>query len=275
MILKKIKNRARGWRPLVLHWRRRRSVRPILRPNRVSSSVSISYFPQIHLHFTTLQIRNSSMTRVSAGSTVSRERVLFERRVETRTNTDRNADRPLVHRPLRINYVNAPRFSKTLSFYSLSKQSAPIRQVQQPRASASFTSVFTTRQSSNRAELNKVFQTHSHISDRRTQVLSYRSASHETLLKSDRAEELVWRRAQSRTTVSEDVPVANVTQTSQQQTLRTPAVSTHVQTASSSSNQTTSPQITKLDPALVDRLTDDVIRRVEKRARVERQRRGL
>jgi hypothetical protein len=34
-------------------------------------------------------------------------------------------------------------------------------------------------------------------------------------------------------------------------------------------------QITKLDPAVLDRLTDDVIGRVEKRMRIERQRRGL
>ena len=33
--------------------------------------------------------------------------------------------------------------------------------------------------------------------------------------------------------------------------------------------------ITKLDPALVDRLAEDVIRRMEQRVRIERQRRGL
>jgi hypothetical protein len=34
-------------------------------------------------------------------------------------------------------------------------------------------------------------------------------------------------------------------------------------------------RVTDLDPALLDRLTDDVIRRVEKRVRIERERRGL
>jgi hypothetical protein len=34
-------------------------------------------------------------------------------------------------------------------------------------------------------------------------------------------------------------------------------------------------QVTKLDPGLLDRLTDDVIRRVERRIRIERERRGL
>jgi hypothetical protein len=34
-------------------------------------------------------------------------------------------------------------------------------------------------------------------------------------------------------------------------------------------------QITTLDPRLVDRLTNDVIRRMEQRVRIERERRGL
>jgi hypothetical protein len=34
-------------------------------------------------------------------------------------------------------------------------------------------------------------------------------------------------------------------------------------------------QVTKLDPGLLDRLTNDVIRRVEQRIRIERERRGL
>jgi hypothetical protein len=35
------------------------------------------------------------------------------------------------------------------------------------------------------------------------------------------------------------------------------------------------PAVTSLDPVLVDRLTDDVIRRVERRIRIERERRGV
>ena len=278
MILTKIKNRARSWRPLVLHWRRRRSVRPISKVDRVSSPVSISYFPQIHLHFTThlTQNHSSSLTRVSAGPTVNRERVLRECRLETRMNTDKEPRFPVAYRPLRIRYVNTPTFSKHVNFYALTIPSAPIpNQIQQPRASVSLKSVSSLALHTRHAELTKVFRTHSHISERRTQVLSYRSASHETIFKTDRAEELVWRRTQPRTTVIEDVPVANVTQSTQQQTVRTPAVSTHVQSATASSTQTTPPQITKLDPGLIDRLTDDVIRRVEKRALIERQRRGL
>ena len=35
------------------------------------------------------------------------------------------------------------------------------------------------------------------------------------------------------------------------------------------------PAVLKIDSGLVDRLADDVIRRVERRARIERERRGL
>ena len=134
-----------------------------------------------------------------------------------------------------------------------------------------------------RDELTKVFQTHLHIRDRQAQLISYRSLAPEvvaaqkppTRVQFDRAEELVWRRTKARATVIEEAPVANVTQTIQQQTVRTPAGNTVAQSASASSNQSTPQQVTKFDPGLLDRLADDVIRRVEKRARVERQRRGL
>jgi hypothetical protein len=44
---------------------------------------------------------------------------------------------------------------------------------------------------------------------------------------------------------------------------------------SSRSGRAAALRVTDLDPALLDRLTDDVIRRVEKRVRIERERRGL
>jgi hypothetical protein len=134
--------------------------------------------------------------------------------------------------------------------------------------------VFTTRQNTNRQELIQTLKEHSHLREHehRSQLLSFRSTSHENRVKTSRtqfhrAEELVWR----------DAPVPTVAQTTNQNPVGAPTVSTHAQTASSSSSSTQIPQqqITKLDPGLVDRLTDDVIRRVEKRARIERQRRGL
>ena len=268
MILKKIKNRVSGWRPLVLHWRRRRVLRPILRTDRVTSLVvSQSYFPQIHFHFTT-QVRNQYQ-RLGVQTTVKRNRVLFESRWVTQINT------------------NSTDHTNTLFFAS------PIqKRFHESRASASFTSVFPTRQSTRHAELTKVFKTHSLVREQRSQVLSFRS-ERETLLKTaefyfNRAEELIWRREQLRTTAVEDAPVSRNLETSYRQLVRTPTPTvetTHVQSApatttpatstQTTSTQTTAQQLPKLDPVLLDRLTDDVIRRVEKRALIERQRRGL
>ncbi|HEV8216389.1 MAG TPA: hypothetical protein VGP95_11155 [Gemmatimonadaceae bacterium] len=41
------------------------------------------------------------------------------------------------------------------------------------------------------------------------------------------------------------------------------------------SNVSAPAQMKDLDPRVIDRLADDVIRRVERRARIERERRGM
>ena len=285
MILKKIKNRSSGWRPLVLHWRRRRVLRPILRTDRVTSLVSHSYFPQIHLHFTT-HITNhnyrNAVPRSFFATTVKRDRVLVERRLERQIYADRTADRPLAHGP-RIKYRSGASTparqltgatSEDLRSHVSSKQWTPIRKIHQPRPSASLSSPSLVL-SPRRAKLTGVVQTNRHTHEYRTQTFS---AKRETLVKStqiyfDRAEELVWRR----TSVIEDGSVVNVTETTQRPpALRTSAgPTTHTQSAPPANIQTTPQQLPKLDPGLLDRLTDDVIRRVEKRALIERQRRGL
>jgi hypothetical protein len=240
------------------------------------SRVSLSYFPQIHQHFTTYvknhNHQHSSLQKFFAGTTVYRERVLRERSFFTRMNTDI----ALKHSHAKTFQINHT--SKHLSLYASLLQRTPIpNKIQQPRASVSFTSLFTTSQSSHYKELTKVSKTHSHKREHRSQTLSFRSASHETLLRIDRTEELVWRRTQPHTSVVDDGTVANVTAT----TSRLPAVrasavaTTQTPSAPPVNTQTTPPQITKIDPQLVDRLTEDVIRRVEKRALIERQRRGL
>lgn len=273
--------RRKRWTPLVLHWRRARNVRPIRKTVRMKSTVSLSFFPQVHLHFTTV-VSNQNQQRTVRNSflsatTVNRERVLGERVFGPRIKTDS------VLRLLKKNYyINSQTFSKYVRLYASSPQRTPIpNQIQQPRASATFTSVFKTRQSTTRAELTKVFQTHSHIRDHHSQTLSFRS-ERETLLKStqiyfERAEELCWRRTTQRTTVTEHVANANspVSTYQQPQAGHAGVVETHEQSAPPATRQTTPPQVTNFDPRLVDRLTEDVIRRVEKRALIERQRRGL
>jgi hypothetical protein len=88
-------------------------------------------------------------------------------------------------------------------------------------------------------------------------------------------EELVWRRTNRPATEDPNVEPHQVTADS----FDRPAVRTFQSQEgvdhSPMSERAAALQITQLDPSFVDRLTDDVIRRVEKRARIERQRRGL
>jgi hypothetical protein len=92
----------------------------------------------------------------------------------------------------------------------------------------------------------------------------------------DRVEELVWRRGQRSPTVTEESgreperPESN-------RGLSARSTPSHDGSAAMSpaAMRTAALQAAKLDPALLDRLTDDVIRRVEQRIRIERQRRGL
>lgn len=92
----------------------------------------------------------------------------------------------------------------------------------------------------------------------------------------DRTAELVWRRAPRKSSEDESFEQDSARNTDR----------TRTSTSSQSANQSvadverivervTAKQMTKLDPALLDRLTDNVISRVEKRIKIERQRRGL
>lgn len=269
--------RRKRWVPLVLRWRRARSLRPFWKTVRMKSTVSLSFFPQVHLHFTTV-VSNQNHQRTVQNSFLSATTVNRERVFRPRINTD------FVLRVLeRKNHISFQKFSKHVRLYASSQQRAPIpNQIQQLRQSASVTSVFTTRQNTRREEQTRVFQTHSHTREHRAQSLSFRS-ERETSMKSaqiyfDRSEDLVWRRTIQRSTVTEYLSNnANNPEITnqQQQSGGARVVETHAHSAPPAINHTTPQDISKLDPRFVDRLTEDVIRRVEKRALIERQRRGL
>jgi len=91
------------------------------------------------------------------------------------------------------------------------------------------------------------------------------------------APEIVWRRAPAvRTDAAEGGARAEIGASAVRGS--TPAVPAGGEAASATSphaGRPAAPLLARLDPALVDRLTDDVIRRVERRVRIERERRGL
>jgi hypothetical protein len=93
---------------------------------------------------------------------------------------------------------------------------------------------------------------------------------------SRQGEELVWRRV---TRSPADPDERSDRRTSVDQPVRAEplhaGVSQIASDLSSSAAAAAGRAITSFDPAMVDRLTDDIIRRVEKRARIERERRGI
>lgn len=102
-----------------------------------------------------------------------------------------------------------------------------------------------------------------------------RRESKRLMLQFDRPEEFVWRRGQRSPTV-----MAENGHQERSESFHEPPVhsisSQEVELAVSRAiERAAAPQMTKIDPGLLDRLTDDVIRRVEQRMRIERQRRGL
>jgi len=92
----------------------------------------------------------------------------------------------------------------------------------------------------------------------------------------ERPEELVWRRMlRPAKTIDQFEQPSAVSDFSR----RTPGNFSPAQEAelkvSPAIEKAAAVQVTTLDPSVLDRLTDDVIRRVEQRGRIERERRGL
>jgi hypothetical protein len=135
-------------------------------------------------------------------------------------------------------------------------------------------------------ERGQGFQSHSQTSERWLQIFRVRqptldySLPHRSPERKSRQitfsepEELLWRRANRPAT---EVPKDEVHQVASDYFEPTAARTFQRSEAIDQSpvSERAPLQITKLDPGLLDRLTDDVIRRVEQRARIERQRRGL
>lgn len=91
----------------------------------------------------------------------------------------------------------------------------------------------------------------------------------------DRTEEIVWHRVgRPSTEVADHERGQDFSNSYEQPALRN-FQSQQAARVPASFEQPAVQQITKLDPSVLDRLTDDVIRRVEQRARIERERRGL
>jgi hypothetical protein len=104
-------------------------------------------------------------------------------------------------------------------------------------------------------------------------VPSPRTPSHVT---SVHAVDLVWRRVVTDTTSGNvDVPARRSTPLSSDTIRTTGTQSGAANTALAAARNAAAAARPMLDAATIDRLTDDVIRRVERRIRIERERRGF
>ena len=221
---------------------------------------------------------HSASIRVS----LNRERIVFDR---NRTHVVTNNGGSLAWRTDRI--IERPQLviERTESLRpSRSAKSITNQILLRPRTSYVAQILRAARMNTRHEQLTHVVKTHT--MDDHPRAFSRRSPARETVtfaapptkqiaqVKFERPEELVWRRAPA-PLVNEISGHSNIAAPAQHQSARAVVEETPGQTTSSSAGRSATRPITKLDPALMDRLTDDVIRRVEQRARIERQRRGL
>jgi hypothetical protein len=299
--------RKRNWAPLVLRWRKRRAIRQGIPASSFASSTNVASFPQFHFHFkqfftqrgrSVASSKPGSPLRVPDIQTIMRYRSLdlvratpslsetagYRRRrpaghqLEERANAGAGAQSESRHsaRTDARGTVRSFLRREPALFYRpfagrkrLPPNAGEARTARPPRALPAFVFAGRSRSPGDRRPVPAA-RTRAETSNA---VLSAREATFRPPL-SYQGEELVWRRvtrsladheerSQRRTSV--DQPVG--------------AESSHAggsQIASDlSSPAAVGRAITSFDPAMVDRLTDDIIRRVEKRARIERERRGI
>lgn len=105
-------------------------------------------------------------------------------------------------------------------------------------------------------------------------VLNTLAAGFENLL--ERRDELVWRRIKNITSIEEERSQSRRVVDQREEAITSKsAPKTERAFSSQASRAAASAAVMKFDPALVDRLTNEIIRKVEKRARIERERRGI
>jgi len=280
------RNAAQGrgeWLPLVLFWRRRRKRTENAIVRRNAPAVRVSSFSQIRVHHA---MHVSNPTRVErqffAGATLQFARVMREHQTASFRHTTVNIQAPRVFRSwntshskvntLRTVAAAPPRMTWPVAPFALKR-------------SGQFAQVSTEHTIWRREERRVLSETRSSLRLHSMQTLSLRAPAFtdSTARRSpdknvprqrpfEQREELVWRRASR--PAPESIPEeqhATPSTSMQRTSMRHDA--THP--VSARAERPVTPQITKFDPALLDRLTDDVIRRVERRMRIERERRGL
>jgi hypothetical protein len=291
----KVKRREIGWCPLVLRWRKRGKHLPSVIVHRGASSAKFLSLSHFHFHFANYQTHRSTtnILRIPGSSTR-----LFDTRIirddvrasvrKTRPSPDRfnyQSRRAIESAPqlsaMRRHFGHAfPSASTSRAAYSVAPQVSAPRESLFSRPAVSFVRPISAKDNLLIPQSRIVHYWSPLLLTRPRKNIdsgSPRALERQALLPQyQRTEELVWRRVSKTTTeltervqhlesiVTPDGPSSHVAPNQQ------PAVD-----IARAIEAVKEMPVTKLDPALVDSLANDVIRRVEQRVRIERERRGL
>lgn len=293
----KVKGRGVGWRPIVLRWRKRGKHLPNVIVYRATAGTKSLSWPQFHFHFANYQTNQSS-------TNISRAPILSTRVFDTRII--RNELRASVRRPTasqeRFAYRSTPSINSALHPAAKRWQfEHPFLSAPKSRTARSVASHVAAppKYLFSRPAVSSVrpFRTKGNLvpQSRQLRIVNYwsplllapsrtksdsaspRAPERKVLVPQyHRTEELVWRRiSKSTAEITERVRHLESIVSSDGPSPRAVAnEQTAVEVARAVEAVGATP-VTKLDPALMDRLANDVIRRVEQRVRIERERRGL
>ena len=289
--------RSRGsWVPMVLQWRQRRRQQKLM-TRCAAATKPILWFPQFHFHYAT-HVSNQPLRSRSVKSTPAAggpgTRIMLDHRWTTVRAAELRHQTHPHSRPLISSYVNevfrpkdagASTSSKGLQHPGDAPAIAP--QVTRRPVALQFGKAARVNPKGKIEERTQYFQTHSRTWHNWLQILRVRQSTladhlpHHSIPSNSRRvtfndpEDLVWRRPKR---PAPETPQVESGQLSFDSVAR-PAVrsfqSQDVVSPSPPTERATVLPITSLDPSFVDRLTEDVIRRVQQRALIERQRRGL
>ena len=300
----------RTWLPLSLRWRRKRKRAGSVHTSReaMRAAPGIASMARFHLHFNLLASERGRLerdVRSFTRTTIVRElqRGVMSRhwttiRAETIAMPQRAASpsqRLFSKRRAEV-HVPAPAAPRTVSLLTTHAKTTQVeRRTLFESLRKSATSSFRERRTERRVQSHetRVFRMHSATAHRSERVTERRTQSHEQRVFRTRAE--TTHRLREETTRSHVQllrPVALVWRSAQQaqsdgaretrfmnpETALRPPIRPAVQEPAPETMRRSAQralQANDLDPALLDRLTDDVIRRVERRVRIERERRGL
>lgn len=287
-----------SWRPLVLRWRQSRNRQKNVQAGRMASTANVHWFPQFHFHFATKLHERTRLDRLPGSFPAAG--ILERRVVQDQHWTILQAATPTLEprrlRPPRrvmygrVDLKSAINIGPNATPGEASRKtvhSIEPRVANRPRQLVFERMPGVFRKSTQKDELLQPFQTHSRIWKHTMQIVRLSRVQHSrdpqgsrdikvVPVQLDRPEELAWRRAIR--------PPPDIADNEQRQepvdSIQRPAIRSYqgqeVATAASSPvTRAEVPQVIRLDPSVLDRLTDDVIRRVEQRARIERQRHGL